>query len=198
MSTPHTLRGLVGLPAAPARLADSALIMVDCQNTYLQGLMRLDGVDAAIEKARALLHRARAEGAHVIHIQHDAGAGSPYDISAPIGQIADVVRPEGGETVIVKHYPSSFEGTTLDEELKRRGVKNLVYAGFMTHMCINSTARAGFNRGYAGTVVADATATRDLPNPAGGVVSASAVHAAALAALGDLFAIVVSDPSAIP
>lgn len=198
MSAPHTLRGLVGLPAAPVRLAESALIMVDCQNTYLQGLMRLEGVDAAIAVARILLNRARAEGAHVIHIQHHGGAGSPYDVSAPIGQIADIVRPEGGETVIVKHYPSAFEGTSLDDELKRRGVKSLVYAGFMTHMCINSTARAGFNRGYAGTVVADATATRDLPNPAGGVVPATAVHAAALAALGDLFAIVVGDQSAIP
>jgi hypothetical protein len=76
-----------------------------------------------------------------------------------------------------------------------------LHRDFVVHeigRCVNSTARAGFNRGYAGTVVADATATRDLPNPTGGVVPASAVHAAALTALGDLFAIVVGDPSAIP
>ena len=44
---------------------------------------------------------------------------------------------------------------------------NLVLAGFMTHMCINSTARGAFNLGFAPTVVAAATATRDLPGTDG-------------------------------
>ena len=47
----------------------------------------------------------------------------------------------------------------LDAELKKLGVKDVVYAGFMTHMCVNSTTRASFNHGYANTVVAGATAT---------------------------------------
>jgi nicotinamidase-related amidase len=156
----HTLRGLVGLPATPALLKDSALIMIDCQNTYTTGIMKLVDVEPAMEACRALLSRARKEGAHIIHIQHEAGAGSPYDTKAEIGQIADAVAPEKGELVITKGYPSSFEATDLEAELKRRQVNNLVYCGFMTHMCINSTARAGFNRGFAGTVVANATATR--------------------------------------
>ena len=198
VTEPHTLRGLVGLPTTPASLKDSALIMIDCQNTYLEGIMKLQGVEGAIEICKTMLFRARQEGAQVVHIRHDAGPGSPYDVSGHIGAIADVVKPLSGEPVITKNYPSSFEKTTLDEELKKRGVKNLVYVGFMTHMCVNSTARAGFNLGYAGTVVAPATATRDLPNPAGGVVPAAEVHRAALASVGDLFAIVVNDPAAIP
>ena len=66
-----------------------------------------------------------------------------------------------------------------------------VLAGFMTHMCINSTARGAFNLGYSPTVIASATATRDLPLAGGGEVSAAALQAASLAALGDLFAVVV-------
>jgi nicotinamidase-related amidase len=197
MTQPHTLRGLVGLPAIPARLKDSALIMIDCQNTYTTGIMKLVGVEAAMEACRALLWQARREGVHVIHIQHEAGAGSPYDTKAKIGRIADAVAPEKGELVITKGYPSSFEATELEAELKRRDINNLVYCGFMTHMCINSTARAGFNRGFSGTVVANATATRNLPDLRGGEVPASEVHRAALAAVGDLFAIVVKDQSAI-
>jgi nicotinamidase-related amidase len=193
----HTLRGLVGLPSDPARLKDSALIMIDCQNTYTSGIMKLVDVEPAMDACRALLSRARKEGAHIIHIQHEAGAGSPYDTNADIGRIADAVAPEKGELVITKNYPSSFEATELEAELKRRDVSNLVYCGFMTHMCINSTARAGFNRGFAGTVVANTTATRNLPDPRGGEVPASEVHRAALAAVGDLFAIVVKDHSAI-
>jgi nicotinamidase-related amidase len=195
MTDAHTLRGLVGLPATPAPLKESALIMIDCQNTYTTGIMKLEGVEAAMAECQTLLAKARKAGAHVIHIQHDAGPGSPYDVTAEIGEIADAVAPEKGEWLVTKLYPSSFEQTALHEELQRRGVKNLVYAGFMTHMCVNSTARAGFNHGYAGTVVASATATRRLPDPRGGEVAAADVHRGALAGIADLFAIVVKDHS---
>jgi nicotinamidase-related amidase len=108
--------------------------MIDCQNTYTKGIMKLEGVEAAMAQCQALLKRARDVGAHVIHIQHDSGVGSPYDVSAEIGRIADIVAPIDDEVVITKNYPSSFEKTSLDAELKKRGVKDLVYAGFMTHM----------------------------------------------------------------
>ena len=68
---------------------------------------------------------------------------------------------------------------------------NLVLAGFMTHACINSTARGAFNLGYQATIVANATATRDLPAAGGGVVPAEHVQAASLAAAGDIFAVIV-------
>ena len=68
----------------------------------------------------------------------------------------------------------------------------------MTHMCVNSTARGAFNLGYAPTVVAGATATRALPGPAGDPVPAAAMQAASLAALADLFAVVVAKSADIP
>ena len=37
MSSHVTLRGLMGLGDEPAALQDSALIMIDCQNTYRRG-----------------------------------------------------------------------------------------------------------------------------------------------------------------
>ena len=67
----------------------------------------------------------------------------------------------------------------------------MTLAGFMTHVCVNSTARAAFNHGYRATVVGNATATRSLPNPTGGVVSAKDLHDASLTALHDIFAVVV-------
>ncbi len=189
MSNP-TLRNLVGLPNTPHRLSESALILIDCQNTYRQGIMQLEGVEPALEEAARLLERARALGTPIFHIQHDAGPGSPYDVRTEIGHIASIVAPREGEPVIVKSLPNSFEQTDLHEQLQKIGAKNLILAGFMTHMCVNSTARGAFNRGYAPTVVASATATRALPSPTGGVLPASTVHEAALAALADLFAVV--------
>lgn len=196
MSDNPTLRTLSGLPTEAAALSESALIMIDCQNTYTQGVMALDGVQTALDEAAALLERARAAGRPVIHIQHDAGPGSPYDVTAENGAIVDRVAPRAGEPVVVKNFPNSFVGTELDDLLKAQGATSLVLAGFMTHMCVNSTARGAFNLGYAPTVVAAATATRDLPSVTGGV-SAADLQASSLAAVADLFAVVVADGAGV-
>lgn len=193
MPKPTTLRKLAGLPAEPAPLAESALVLIDCQNTYCAGTLALSGVDAALDEAAKLLARARRLGIPVFHIQHDGGPGSPYDIRQPVGAIADAVAPAAGEAVIVKHYPNSFVGTDLEAQLKATGRKAVVVAGFMTHMCVNSTARGAFNLGFAPTVVAAATATRDLPGTDGQAVPAAMLQQASLAALADLFAVVVAD-----
>lgn len=199
MSTPSkTLRELSGLPDKPNRLGESALIIVDAQNTYREGVMKLEGIEPALDECRKLLERARALKIPVFHIQHDAGPGSPYDIRADIGAIADKVAPLPGEPVIVKQVPNSFFGTDLDAQLQKLGKKQLVIAGFMTHVCINSTARGAFNLGYQVTVAASATATRALPVPGGGVVDAETLHRSSLAALGDMFAVVAPDADSIP
>ena len=105
MPDPTTLRALAGLPAAPASLADSTLVMIDCQNTYTRGVMELDGVAGALDQAAELLQRARSAGIPIIHVQHDDGEGGLYDVRAEIGQIAEQVAPEGDEPVIVKGFP---------------------------------------------------------------------------------------------
>ena len=194
MNNCTTLRDVAGLGHAPASLEEAALIMVDCQNTYRRGVMQLTGVEPALLEARYLLEMARDLKTPVFHIQHDAGAGSPYDISADIGAIADEVAPRTGEPVIIKHYPNSFVQTELDAQLKALGVEKVILAGFMTHMCIRSTAEGAFNLGYAPTVVGSATASRPLQSIGGEVVPAQTVHAAALANIRDLFGVVVATP----
>ncbi|WP_059021961.1 cysteine hydrolase family protein [Mycobacterium sp. M26] len=198
MSDPTTLRALAGLPLEPVSLADSTLILIDCQNTYTEGVMELEGVQAALDETAALLDRARSAGIPIIHIQHDDGPGSLYDITGHSGAIVDRVAPREGEPVVVKNYPNSFVETDLDARLKVVGAENLVIAGFMTHMCVNSTARGAFNLGYAPTVVAAATATRALPGVTGEPVPAHSLQVTSLAALADLFAVVVADASSIP
>ena len=191
MSHPATLRTVSGLPDTAPALTESALIMIDLQNTYRDGVMQLTGVEPAIAEAQKLLARARAAKIPIFHVQHDAGAGSPYDVGARIGAISDEVAPEGDEAVIVKTYPNAFVGTDLQARLQAAGVKNVILAGFMTHMCVNSTARGAFSLGFAPTVVASTTATRDLPAVDGSIVPAAALQTASLAALADLFAVVV-------
>lgn len=197
MSNP-TLRALAELPLEPVGLSQSTLIMIDCQNTYTYGVMELEGVRAALDEAAVLLDRARSAGIPIIHVQHSDGPGSLYDIEGESGAIVDRVAPREGEPVVVKNYPNSFVQTDLDERLKAANSSNLVLAGFMTHMCVNSTARGAFNLGYAPTVVAAATATRALPGVDGETVAAPVLHSASLAAIADLFAVVVPDAARIP
>ncbi len=187
-----TLREIAGIGHQPAALKDSALIMIDCQNTYRTGVMQLTNVEEALKEARKLLELARELKIPVFHIRHDGGEGSPYDIRTEIGAISDEVAPIAGESVITKNYPNSFVLTDLDTQLKATGVKNIVLAGFMTHMCINSTAHGGFNLGYSPTVVASATATRPLEAANGKVISAQEVQDGAIASTRDLYAAIVN------
>jgi nicotinamidase-related amidase len=198
MTENATLRQLVGLADQPAPLADSILIMIDCQNTYTRGIMELEGVQPALDSAAELLDRARSAGIPVVHIMHDAGEGSPYDVRAEIGQIVDRVAPRDGEPIVVKAFPNAFTGTDLDARLTAAPGRDLILAGFMTHMCVNSTARGAFSLGYRPAVVAGATATRALPGPGGSTVSAAALQAASLASIADLFGVVVPAATDIP
>src|SRR5215510_10697418 len=109
---------MAGLPLAPVSLAESTLVLIDCQNTYTRGVMELEGVQAALDEAATLLDRARTAGAPVIHIQHDDGPGSLYDIEGESGAIVAQVAPREGEPVVTKNYPNSFVQTDLDEILK--------------------------------------------------------------------------------
>lgn len=52
--------------------------------------------------------------------------------------------------------------------------------------------RAALDLGYGVSVAGDAAATRDLPDPLGGVISAEELHRAAFAELADRFAVVTT------
>ncbi|MGA5196498.1 isochorismatase family protein [Streptomyces exfoliatus] len=188
MTASTTLRDVIGLPQELPRLGESALIMIDFQNTYRTGVMRLDGAEKAVAAGARLLAAARAAGAPVVHVVNDGGEGTPYDIRAEIGAISPEVAPVEGEEVVVKQFPDAFHATDLADVLEDLGLGgDLVIAGFMTHMCVLFTAQGAFNRGYRPTVVAEATATRPLAAPDGSVLPSDVLRDASLATVSDLF-----------
>lgn len=192
MKTPKTLLELAGVASIAPKWETSALLMVDPQMEYVSGGLALEGVEAAIAECAKLQKLARDAGAPIFHIvHHGRPGGALFNPNEKFVDIIPQLRPMNDETVVIKHLPNSFAGTQLDKLLKDSGRKQLVIAGFATHMCISATARAALDLGYSTTVVADACGTRDLPNPFGGVVTAEAVHQATLAALADRFATVV-------
>jgi len=187
---PKTLFEMAGAKPEPAKLSNAVLIIIDAQREYVDGALPLVGVEAAITETAQLLARARKSGTPVIHVMHK-GKGELFNPDGRYFEIVAPLHPLEGEAVIEKTRVSAFADTKLEEAIQRTGRKNLIIVGFMTHNCVSSTARAARDLGYVPTIVAAATATRDLPDGKGGIVSASALQAASLAELADRTAWVV-------
>jgi ureidoacrylate peracid hydrolase len=69
----------------------------------------------------------------------------------------DELKPLEGDIIIPKTRYSGFYNTNLDSMLRSRGVRNLVFTGIATNVCVESTLRDGFFLEYFGVVLADAT-----------------------------------------
>lgn len=172
---------------------DAALVLIDIQNDYFPGgRMELDGPEKAAEGAAQVLGAFRRQGLPVFHIRHESVfPGGGFMLPGTSGaDIHPLVAPAEGEAVITKHYPSAFRETGLAETLKEQGIVHLVFAGMMTHMCIDTSVRAAFDLGFRCTMLKDATATRELSLD-GETVPAVHVQNAFIAALSQFFATVV-------
>ncbi len=174
-------------------MADQALIIIDIQNDYFPGgTMELEGADAAAANAARALEQFRRKGAPIVHVRHlSVRPGATFFIPGTAGaEIHERVRPAGKERVIEKNFPNSFRATDLDKVLKDAGVKELVVAGMMTHMCVDASVRQAADLGYKVTLLGDACATR-AQSFGGESVPARQVHAAFLAALNGFYARVI-------
>lgn len=177
----------------------TALILVDIQNDYFPGgAMELSGSVAAGRNAGKILRAAREAGILVVHIMHlSTRPGATFFLpGTPGSEIADPVRPRGSELVIRKESPNSFRNTGLLDLLREQGITDLIIAGMMTHMCIDSTCRAAADLGFSCSLVPDACATRNLEY-LGRVIAAKDVHDAFIAALSGLFARIVPSDEVI-
>ena len=112
--------------------------------------------------ARAV-ERAREQNVPVIWIQHESDE-LPRDSAT--WQLVPQLVPAEGEARIYKKFESSFEETSLENELAELGATHIVLAGAMTNWCIRATAYGALDRGYDLTLIKDAhtTANMDLGN----------------------------------
>ena len=193
MTAARTLLQLAGADLTPAKISEASLVLIDLQNEYLAGPIALGGAEAAVANSARLLASARQAGSPIFHVAHRGKAGGLFDRNAERGAIAASVAPLAAEPVIEKELPNAFAGTDLRDRLSAAGRKNIILAGFMTHMCISSTARAALDLGFRVTIDASACATRDLPDGRGGTIEARTVHDVALVELSDRFAIIARD-----
>ncbi len=174
----------------------TALVLVDIQNDYFPGgTMSLENMDAAAANAARLLAAFRERRLPIVHVRHlSVRPGATFFIpGTPGAEIHASVKPLPGETVFQKNFPNCFRETGLLEHLRGAGISNLVIAGMMTHMCVDTTTRAAADLGFACSLAHDACATKALAFN-GVEVAAGNVQASYMAGLNGLFAKVL--PSA--
>lgn len=169
-------------PMIPSR--KTALLVIDAQVDFIApyGLIGRAGVDLAplespLKKVNDLIAAARTAGVAAVLVRvvteesTDSTAlkllterrGLPPEAIAICRAGTDGanyygVDPRLGDIHIEKPLYSSFVGTTLDEQLRARGIDTLVVCGFTTECCVDSTVRDAFHRNYNVFVVSDACA----------------------------------------
>ena len=76
--------------------------------------------------------------------------------------IVDDLAPQSGDLVVTKTRYSGFAGTTLDSQLRMRGIQFLFFVGIAANVCVESTLRDAYFLDYWPILLSDATM------PAGG------------------------------
>jgi nicotinamidase-related amidase len=167
-------------------LSKTALILVGYQNDYFaqSGILRSvveepGRVDAVLKNTMTLVarlaptpitmvstpivltpdYRALASPSGILHKIKESGAfaaGSAGAQTVPellaFGDRIDYVQGKVGF--------NGFSGTQLDTFLRGKAIEQVLLAGMVTSLCIDSTGRAAYERGYGVTLLSDCTSAR--------------------------------------
>jgi nicotinamidase-related amidase len=164
----------------------SAIILVGYQNDYfaadgiLRGVIeevnRVDSVlsntiellDAALHAGIAVIstpiiltadYRGLAESVGILGTIKESGAFKAGTVGA---DTIPELQAFGDQVLYVngKQGFNAFSNTDLNSLLVEKGIKHLFLAGMITSLCIDSTGRAAYERGYRVTIVSDCVSAR--------------------------------------
>lgn len=160
-----------------------ALLVIDVQNEYFSGLLPITHPQGNLSNILRVMDAAAAGGIPIVVIQHTfTDPDKPFfQRGTPQWELHPEVRKRQYDLLLEKNLPGSFTGTELEAWLRRQGVDTVVIAGYMTHMCCDTTAREAVHRGFSAEFLSDATGTLPLDNSAG-IVSAEELQRAILCA----------------
>ena len=151
----------------------TALIVVDVQNDFCTGF---DEVTANIAAA---VDRARVAGVEVIFVrflgdvEHQPASWRRRNrlqgkrqkcVEGTRGADFRRVAPLPGEHVFTKLAQfDAFLSEGFEDHLRLRRIGHLAFAGLYADVCVDSTARTGFQKGWHVTLLTDCTASLCLP-----------------------------------
>jgi nicotinamidase-related amidase len=141
-----------------------ALIIVDMLNDFVDGKLANPKAQAIVEPLERLLAHAREDG-WVIVFSNDAHHPDDPELKVwgehamagtPGADVVPQLAPREGEIVSPKRDYGAFDGTGLDEQLRERGVDEVVIAGQHTHICVRHSSYGALRRGYEISIPRDA------------------------------------------
>jgi nicotinamidase-related amidase len=159
-----------------------ALLVIDVQNEYFTGALPITHPAGHLDRILRVMDAAEGRVLTVV-VQHTfSRPDKPFFQKGSHGwELHPEVAARPRDWLIEKNLPGSFTNTGLEQWLRERAITTVTIAGYMTHMCCDTTARQAVHRGFHAEFLSDATGTLPLSNSAGRV-TAEELHRSILCA----------------
>ena len=171
-----------------------ALIVIDVQNEYVTGNLRIEypPIEQSMANIGRAMDAATAAGIPVIVIQHLLPEGAPiFATGSNNAELHPLVAERPRDHFIQKQMASSFAGTDLAAYLKQHDIDTISVIGYMTHNCDDSTVRQAHHEGWKVELLHDAAGSPPYRN-AMGSASAEEIHRVFTVVMHTGFAAVLS------
>ena len=150
----------------------TALIAIDLQNAIMGISAAPYPVTQVVQRNRKIADELRARGGLVVWVRVNLKQfiQLPVDEPSPLAgkplpdELSEIVRSAGfqdGDLLVTKRHWGAFAGTSLEPELRSRGIDTVVLTGISTNGGVESTLRQGTGLGFAFVVVEDACSGQD-------------------------------------
>jgi len=158
------------------------LLVIDVQNEYFTGALPITHPAGHLDQIVRAMDAAEDKVPTVVVQHHFLDANMPFfQKGTPGWELHDEVAKRPHDLLVEKTLPGSFTNTPLEAWLRDNGIDTVTIAGYMTHICCDTTAREAVHRGFTVEFLRDATGTLPLSNEAGDV-TAEELHRSILCA----------------
>lgn len=146
-----------------------ALLVIDVQKEYFSGALPISYPLGHLDRILDVMDAAAKASVPVAVIRHhQPDPESPiFRLHSDAWKLHPEVEQRPRDILIEKQLPGSFTGTNLESWLRQINADTVTIAGYMTHMCCDTTARQACHLGLKVEFLSDATGTLTVENSAG-------------------------------
>lgn len=159
-----------------------AYIFMEFQKDFLSGAGKLNIAKEGcsfLKNAEHILQFAREKNQHIVHV-HLSFSSDYSELREDINGVLALVKgaqafqkgsngveaidpflPRASEFCMLKNSISCFEGTDLETHLKEMKISDIVFTGLLSNVCIESSVRDAYDKGFRVCVIQDAMSTID-------------------------------------